>query len=75
MCIYTFIATNSEVEMKLPFSKELERFEVKGRIIVVAFAILFGALIYYFDGVWSFICKLFSFRMILSFCHERCKKR
>ena len=46
--------------MKLPFSKELERFEVKGRIIVVAFAILFGALIYYFDGVWSFICKLFS---------------
>ena len=46
--------------MKLPFSKELERFEVKGRIIVVAFAILFGALIYYFDGVWTFICKIFS---------------
>ena len=46
--------------MKLPFQEELKRFEVKGRIIVVAFAILFGAMIYRFDTVWGFVCKLVS---------------
>ncbi len=46
--------------MKLPFQEDLKRFEVKGRIIVVAFAILFGAMIYRFDSVWGFVCKLVS---------------
>lgn len=43
--------------MKLPFPKEQNN-TIRGRIFVVSFAILLGALVIYFNEFWGFVQKL-----------------
>ena len=45
--------------MKLPFNQE-QNHGILSRILVVAFAISFAALIFYFKEVWAFVEQLFS---------------
>ena len=45
--------------MKLPFSEQ-QRKSIFGRIVVIAFAIVFAALVFQFDKVWRFIERLFT---------------
>ena len=45
--------------MKLPFSEQQHR-SILGRLFVIAFAILFAALVFRFATVWTFIEKLFT---------------
>ncbi len=45
--------------MKLPFIREQSKF-IRNCVFVVAFAILFAALVFRFETVWNFIGRLFS---------------
>ena len=45
--------------MKLPFSEQQHK-SILGRLFVIAFAILFAALVFRFETVWGFIRQLFA---------------
>ena len=45
--------------MKLPFSEQQHK-SILGRVFVIAFAIVFAALVFRFDEVWGFIERLFT---------------
>ena len=45
--------------MKLPFSEQQHK-SILGRLFVIAFAILFAALVFRFETVWAFIERLFA---------------
>ena len=45
--------------MKLPFSEQQNK-SILGRVFVIAFAIVFAALVFRFDEVWQFIERLFA---------------